>query len=53
MLVGVEPGVDDPTEEIVEDDGQGLGSHHSVQSSNEDSLLGVQPLGLTAGVVGV
>ena len=53
MLVSVQSSVDDTTEEIIEDDSQGLGSHHAVQGSNKHSFLGIQPLGLTASIVGV
>jgi len=53
VLVSVQSSVDDTTEEIIEDDSQGLGSHHAVQGSNEDSFLGIQPLGLTASIIGV
>ena len=53
MLVSVQSSVDDTTEEIIEDDSQGLGSHHAVQGSNKHSFLGIQPLGLTASIIRV
>ena len=52
-LVRVEPRVDDAAEQVVEDDGEGLGGHHAVQRAHEHSLLRVQPRRLAADVVGV
>ena len=52
-LVGVEPRVDHAAEQVVEDDGEGLGGHHAVQRAHEHSLLRVQPRRLAADVVGV
>merc|ERR1719318_1896474 len=52
-LVSVEAGVDDTTEQIVEDHSQPLGSHHAVKGSHENCLLWVEARGWAPDVVRV
>ena len=44
MSVGVDTGIDDTSEQVIEDVGETLGIEHPVESSHKDGLLGVQPL---------
>ena len=51
--VGVDAGVDDTAEQVVEDVGQTLGVEHSVQGAHEHGLLRVESLAGTPDVVAV
>ena len=53
MSVGVDTGIDDTSEQVIEDVGETLSVEHPVESSDKDSLLGVQPLTGTSDVVTV
>ena len=53
MPVSVDTGVDDTSEEIIEDVSETLSIEHPVESSDKDGLLWVQPLTGTSDVVTV
>ena len=53
MLVSVDARINDVPEEVVENVGQTLSSHHSMKSSYEHSFMGFQSLGRILHVVAV
>lgn len=53
VSVSVDAGVDDSAEQVVEDVSETFGVEHSVESSDKDGLLRIQPLTGTSDVVAV
>ena len=53
VSVSVDTGIDDTSEQIIEDVSETLSIEHPVESSDKDGLLGVQPLTGTSDVVTV
>ena len=53
VSVRVNPGVDDSSEQVVEDVGEALGVEHPVESTDKDGLLRVQPLAWTSDIITV